>query len=103
MMIEAELVMATIDITRSHTLPIDTAKTKAEELAKSMADRFGIIWKWDGNTIRFDAPGGAAKGTKGEVAVTEKDVRVAIDLPFMLKMMKGTIEEKVKEKLAALV
>ncbi len=95
--------MATIDITRGHSLPLDDAKKKAEELAKGMADRFGIVWKWEGNTIRFDAPSGAAKGTKGEVAVSEKDVRVAIDLPFMLKMMKGTIEGKVREKLEALV
>jgi putative polyhydroxyalkanoate system protein len=95
--------MATIDITRNHSLPIQDAKTKAEELAKSMADKFAIQWKWDGDTIRFDAPSGAAKGTKGEVAVTDKTVRVAIDLPFMLKMLKGTIEGKVKEKLDALV
>jgi putative polyhydroxyalkanoate system protein len=95
--------MATIDITRNHTLPIQDAKVKAEELAKGMADKFGIQWKWDGDTIRFDAPSGAAKGTKGEVAVTDKTVRVAIDLPFMLKMLKGTIEGKVKEKLDALV
>lgn len=95
--------MATIDITRAHSLPLDDAKKKAEDLAKGMADRFGIAWKWDGNVIRFDAPSGAAKGTKGEVAVTEKDVRVQIDLPFMLKVMKGSIEDKVKEKLASLI
>ncbi|AKV01835.1 hypothetical protein AKJ09_08498 [Labilithrix luteola] len=95
--------MATIDIKRSHSLSLDDAKKKAEDLAKGMADRFGISWKWDGNTIRFDAPAGAAKGTKGEVSVSEKEVRVAIDLPFMLKMMKGTIESKVQEKLDALV
>ena len=95
--------MATIDIRRAHSLPLDDAKKKAEELAKGMESKFGIVWKWEGNTIRFDAPSGAAKGTKGEVAVTDKTVRVAIDLPFMLKMLKGTIEGKVKEKLDALV
>jgi len=95
--------MATIDIKRSHTLPLEDAKKKAEELARGMADKFGIDWKWDGNTIRFDATSGAAKGTKGEVSVSEKDVRVAIDLPFMLRVMKGTIEGKVNEKLDALV
>jgi len=95
--------MATIDITRNHALSIDDAKKKAEELAKGMEQRFGINWKWDGNTIRFDAPSGAAKGTKGEVAVSDKNVRVAIDLPFMLRVMKGTIEEKVNEKLNALL
>ena len=95
--------MSTIDITRNHTLPIEDAKKKAEELAKGMADKFGISWKWEGDSIRFDAPSGAAKGTKGEVSVTDKTVRVAIDLPFMLRVLKGTIETKVNEKLDALV
>lgn len=95
--------MATIDILRTHSLPLDDAKKKAEELARGMEQRFGIHWKWDGDTIRFDAPAGTAKGTKGEVAVNEKNVRVAIDLPFMLRVMKGTIEDKVNEKLSALL
>ena len=95
--------MATIDITRSHSLSKDVAKTRAEELAKTMQERFQIVWRWDGDTIRFDAPGGAAKGTKGEVAVSDSQVRVAIDLPFMLRVMKGTIESKVNEKLQQLL
>ena len=95
--------MATIDITRAHSLSLEDAKRKAEDLAKGMQERFGIVWKWVGDTIRFDAPGGAAKGTKGEVAVSSRDVRVAIDLPLMLRVMKGTIEAKVQEKLNALL
>jgi putative polyhydroxyalkanoate system protein len=91
--------MPTIDITRPHSLSKDDAKKKAEELAKGMQEKFSIVWRWEGDTIRFAAPSGAAKGTKGEVAVTDKDVRVAIDLPFMLKVMKGTIESRVNEKL----
>jgi hypothetical protein len=31
--------------------------------------------------------------------VSASDVKIAIDLPFMLRVMKGTIEEKIKEKL----
>ena len=95
--------MSTIDITRNHTLPIEDAKKKAEELAKGMADKFGMSWRWEGDAIQFDAASGAAKGTKGQVAVTDKTVRVAIDLPVMLRVLKGTIESKVNEKLDALV
>ena len=91
--------MSTIDITRAHTLPLEEAKKRAEEIAQSMQQRFSIEWKWEGNTIHFDAPSGAAKGTKGELKVTEKVVRIAIDLPFMLRMLKGTIVDKVNEKL----
>ena len=95
--------MATIDIRRSHALPLEEAKKRAEELAKSMEAKLDLVWRWEGDAIRFDAPKGTAKGTKGEVAVTDKEVRVQIDLPFLLKVMKGTIEDKVKEKLDKLL
>jgi putative polyhydroxyalkanoate system protein len=95
--------MATIDITRTHALPKDEAKKRAEEFAKSMQTRFDLKWHWAGDAIRFDAPSGAAKGTKGEVAVTEKSVRVQIDLPFLLRAIKGTIESKVNEKLDSIL
>lgn len=95
--------MATIDISRPHTLSKEEAKKKAEELATSMQQKLGLVWKWAGDAIEFNAPSGAAKGVKGEVKVSDSEVRVQVDLPFMLKMMKGTIEEKVQEKLKSLL
>ena len=95
--------MATIEISRSHSLPKDQARQKAEELAKSMADKLGLEWKWVDDTIEFHAPSGMAKGAKGQVIVRENEVRVEVDLPFMLRPMKGMIEGKINEKLANLV
>jgi putative polyhydroxyalkanoate system protein len=95
--------MATIDITRAHKLAKDEAKKRAEDLAKSLETKFNLTWRWDADTIRFDAPSGPAKGTKGEVAVSDRDVRVQIDLPFLLKVLKGTVESKVNEKLTQLL
>ncbi len=91
--------MATIDIKRNHQLGLDVAKTKAEELANGMKDKLGIQWRWDGNNIRFDAPSGAAKGAKGQVTVDASFIRVEIDLPLLLRPMKGMVEGKVTEKL----
>ena len=95
--------MSTIDITRDHSLSLDDAKKRAEDLARSLQAKFTLSWHWDGDTIRFEAPTGVAKGTKGEVAVSDKKVRVQIDLPFLLKMLKGTVEAKVEEKLQQLL
>jgi putative polyhydroxyalkanoate system protein len=92
--------MATIELSKAHTLPLDDAKKRAEDLARGMESKLGLSWKWEGDTIHFNAPSGAAKGTTGTVAVSSAEVRVAVDLPFMLRVMKGTIEEKIKEKLA---
>ena len=95
--------MATIDISRSHSLPLDEAKKRAEELAKGMEQKLGLVWKWASDKIEFHAPSGVAKGAKGSVSVSASAVRVEIDLPFMLKMMKGTIEDKVNERLKELL
>jgi len=95
--------MATIDIRRGHKLSVEEAKAKAEELAKSMEQKLGLTWSWSGDAIQFTAPSGAAKGTKGEVQVSSAEVRVIVDLPFMLRVMKGSIESKIHEKLNQLL
>lgn len=95
--------MATIDIRRQHSLNKDDAKMRAEELAKSMQDKLGIRWQWQGDVIDFDAPSGSAKGATGKVTVDAASVRVEIDLPFLLRAVKGMIESKVNEKLDTLL
>lgn len=95
--------MATIDIRRQHTLSKDDAKKRAEELAKGMEDKLGIRWRWEGDVITFDAPSGAAKGATGKVTVDASSVRVEVDLPFLLRAMKGMVESRVREKLDVLI
>ena len=95
--------MATIDIRRTHALSPEDARAKGEELAKSMQEKLGIQWKWAGDKITFDAPSGVAKGANGAVSFAPTEVRVEIDLPFLLKALKGSIEGKVKEKLDTLL
>lgn len=95
--------MATIDISRNHNLGTETAKERAATLADSMKEKLGIAWRWDGDRIKFDAPSGMAKGANGTITVAATSVRVEIDLPFLLRAMKGTIEDKVKEKLDKVV
>jgi putative polyhydroxyalkanoate system protein len=95
--------MSTIDLRRTHTLPKDEARKRAENLAKSMGEKFELEWRWEGDRIVFEAPRGRAKGTRGMVSVSDKDVRVEIDLPFMLRVLKGTVESRVQEKLRELL
>jgi putative polyhydroxyalkanoate system protein len=95
--------MATIDIRRSHTLDREEARSRAEALAKGMEEKLGIRWSWDGDRIRFDVPSGAAKGASGTVAVNPADVRVEVDLPLLLRAMKGMVESKINQKLDTLL
>ncbi len=91
--------MATIEMSRAHALSKVDARKKAEEIARGMESKLGIAWKWEGDTLKFDATSGPAKGTKGAIAVTDSNVRIDIDLPMMLRMMKGMIEQRVTDKL----
>ena len=95
--------MATIDIARNHALSTTDVRQKAEELARDMETRLHITWSWEGDRIRFRAERGAARGTSGFVSVSARDVRVEIDLPFLLRAMKGTIAGKVNDKLDKLL
>lgn len=90
--------MATIELSKSHTLPIDDAKKKAEDLARGMAEKLALKWRSKASTIDFHAASRMAKGVKGQVAVSEKEVKVSVDLPMMLRMMKGTIEDKDRKR-----
>jgi len=91
--------MATIDIRRSHTIGLDEAKKRAEGLAKDMEKDMGISWSWSGNSIKFEAKSGTAKGVNGTISLDDKSARVEIDLPFLMRAIKGTIETKVNDKL----
>ena len=94
--------MATVDIRRTHSLPRDEAKKRAEAIAKSLEQKIDLTWRWEGDRIVFESTKGPAKGTKGMVSVSDSDVRVEIDLPFMLRVLKGKVESKVREKLDTL-
>jgi len=91
--------MATIELRRSHSLPIEEARKRAEDLARSLEGKLGLEWRWEGDRLVFEAPRGAAKGTRGAVGVAVNEISVEIDLPFVLRMLKGKIESRVKEKL----
>ena len=95
--------MATIDIRRAHTLEKEEARKRAEQLAKGLEEKLPIRWHWEGDQIHFDAPSGAAKGATGKVSVDTSSVRVEVDLPFLLRAVKGKVESKINEKLDQLV
>lgn len=89
----------TIDIRRSHSFDKATAREKAESLADGMKEKLGLVWAWKGDAIEFHAPKGMAKGTKGEVAVSDSEVRVTVFMPLLLRAAKGTVSSKITEKL----
>lgn len=95
--------MATIEVRRSHELTNAEARSRAEQLARSLEEKLGLTWSWHGDRLVFSAPSGPAKGAHGSVEVGAAHVVVKIDLPLLLRVMKSRIEAKVVEKLDKLL
>jgi len=84
--------MATIDISRGHKLGKEEAKNRANQILGRLKDGYGIKGEWAGDKFDITAP------AKGTFTVTDASVRLEIDLPFMLRPIKGKIEAKVNEE-----
>ncbi len=87
--------MATIDITRQHTMGREGAKQAAENVAERLKEKIDVNYRWEGDTLRFQR-----KGADGRIQVRDADVRVEVELGLLLRPMKGTITEKINDYLS---
>ena len=86
--------MPDIDIKRAHGLGLKAARAAADRMAQHLGRKFGLQGDWSGNVMNFERP-----GVTGSLAVDEKDLRLTVNLGFLLKAMRGSIEGAVNEEL----
>ena len=86
--------MPSIDITRHHTRPLAEAKKKVERVAAHIAEKFQVVYEWQGNTLHF-----SRAGVEGQIAVTTRLVRVTAELGFLLSMIREPVEREVNRYL----
>lgn len=86
--------MADISLKRSHKLGLKGAHAAATKMVEKLGEKFDLKGTWSGNTLNFARP-----GVTGVLAVSETDMKLDVTLGFMLKMMKGPIEQSVHEQL----
>lgn len=82
--------MTDIDIRRRHALPLKEAKARVERIAERIAERFDVDYGWSGNTLQF-----TRSGVEGRIAVSAKDLHVAVRLGFLLFALKSSIEKEI--------
>ena len=87
--------MAGIDIRHAHSLPMAKARKSVEQVARKLAERFGVDYAWDGDALSF-----SGSGVDGKIDVTPQDLRVTASLGFLLSALKGPIEAEIKRVLA---
>jgi putative polyhydroxyalkanoate system protein len=91
--------MATIEIRRSHAMKVEELKKKIDELSGSLEAKYAVKGRWAGDTLMILEGSGMAGGVKGKIVIESAAVSVDIDLPLLLRAMKGAIESSVARKL----
>ncbi|HEY0502265.1 MAG TPA: polyhydroxyalkanoic acid system family protein [Lysobacter sp.] len=86
--------MSNIDIRHSHSLPPDQARKAVQEVADKLAERFGIVYDWAGDTLNFNRG-----GVDGHIQVEPDQLHVTAKLGFLLSAMKGPIEAEIRRVL----
>ena len=95
--------MATINVTRNHSLGLQAARQKAEQVAASLkAESWGrnLTSHWEGNDLKFEVPVFPMVKPKGALTVTDNTIRVYVEnLTGPAAMMAPKIEAAIHEYL----
>ncbi len=86
--------MADIDLRRVHGLGLAGARKAADAMAEKLGRKFDLKGTWDGDVLRFERP-----GVTGTLTVGPKELHLSVALGFLLKAMKGSIEQAVRQEL----
>ena len=86
--------MSSIDIHHPHSLPMPKARKAVEEVAQKLAERFGVDYSWDEDTLNF-----TRLGVDGKIALLPKQLHVSAELGFLLSALKGPIESEIRRVL----
>jgi putative polyhydroxyalkanoate system protein len=90
--------MADISIKRAHQLGLKGARKAADKMAEKLGEQFDLTGDWHGDVLKFQRT-----GVNGTLAISEDQMHLEVHLGFMLKMMKGPIEQAVHTQLDKLL
>ena len=87
--------MSTIDIRHPHELAPAEARQAVEDFAIKLGKRFGLDYRWEGDTLHFKR-----SGVDGHIALLPGQLHVTARLGLLFAAMKGTIEQEMRRALA---
>jgi putative polyhydroxyalkanoate system protein len=90
--------MADILIEREHTLGLEQAVGQIEALADLLGSELDARCVWSGTRLEL-----RRSGATGSIEVTETHLTLEVHLGFLLKPLKGSIEQTITERLDRLI
>ncbi len=94
--------MATIEIRRSHTLSVEELRKQVDRMSGSLEAKYAVHGRWVGDEMVLEGSG-MTRGVKGRIQLGTATVLVELDLPLLLRPMKGQVEESIARKLDKLL
>lgn len=95
-----------IKIVKKHTLTADTIHSAIKEVAKKYSSKdFPVKLERVGTSPVYKAKidEGAAKGSEAEMGFNHELIQLEIKLPFIARLMKGTVEKEASKYLDAII
>ncbi len=82
--------MSQISITRKHDKSIKDAKTAVNKVARAIARKFSVEHQWEEHTLHF-----TRSGVDGHIALSKGQVKVHVQLGFLLVLLKQPIADEI--------
>ena len=89
--------MASISITKRHSLSRRKARDAAERVAQDLEQRFDLAWAWEGDEVVFERA-----GLSGRMHVGAREIRLDVRLGLLLSALKPAIEREIHAQLDSL-
>lgn len=83
--------MSDIELVKPHSLPIATAKARAQKAIDELADEHHLDSEWHGNTLHVHR-----SGVDGQIHVTHAEIQVHVTLGFLLKPLKARLVDQIE-------
>ena len=90
--------MPDIKFVRKHALPVAQAKKIAQKAADDLAEEYDLESEWQGDTLSF-----ARSGVNGAMDVTTSEIKLEVNLGFLLKPFKTKFEQHISHRLDELL
>lgn len=91
-------VLAMIDIRRKHSLSREQARARADELASNIKNSFELDYHWEGESLYFERT-----GVDGVLEVLDAEIRITIQLSWLMRPIKGRLEEEIRRYMDVLL
>jgi putative polyhydroxyalkanoate system protein len=90
--------MSEINYVRPHALTVAQAKKVAQKTADDLAAEYSLASEWEGDTLHF-----RRAGVDGHMKVTAAEIRLHVQLGFLLRPFKSKFEQHIERHLDELL